>query len=156
MARQTSRPVVFALSNPTTNSEGTPADILKWSEGRAIVATGSPFPPVDISGRCRVIGQANNLFVFPGVGLGVIIAQASEITDKMFLVAAHELARATPNERLEDGAIFPSLATLRSISRRIAIAVARAASQQGVGRSLTDEQLEETADTAIWNPSYAP
>jgi malate dehydrogenase (oxaloacetate-decarboxylating) len=156
MAAHTPRPVVLALSNPTANSEATPGDVLKWSAGRAIVATGSPFAQVDVGGCCRVIGQANNVFVFPGIGLGAIMSHAKEITESMFLVAAHELARATPSKRLEDGAIYPSLAGLREISRRIAVAVAREASESGVGASMTEEQLEAATDATIWTPAYAP
>ena len=124
MAARTPRPIVFPLSNPTANSEATPADVLKWSDGRATVATGSPFNPVELGGRTHVVGQANNVFVFPGVGLGAVASRACEITDRMLLVAATTLADMVPTERLEQGAIYPRLTELRSISRAIAVAVA--------------------------------
>jgi malic enzyme len=108
MAARTPRPIVLPLSNPTANSEATPSDVLAWSDGRAIVATGSPFEPVEIGGRTQIVGQANNVFVFPGVGLGAVAGRASEITDRMFLVAATTLADLVPAERLEQGAIYPA------------------------------------------------
>ncbi|MGP8207632.1 MAG: NAD-dependent malic enzyme [Acidimicrobiales bacterium] len=156
MAARAPRPIVLPLSNPTANSEATPAQVLAWSDGRALVATGSPFAPVEVDGRARPVGQANNVFVFPGVGLGAIVARAREITDRMFLVAATELAGAVSEERLAQGALYPSLTDLRSISRRIAIAVAGCARDQGLARITTDEEIEAQVDGAVWTPEYAP
>jgi malic enzyme len=155
MAARAERPIVLPLSNPTANSEATPADVLAWSDGRALVATGSPFPPVEIGQSSRPVGQANNVFVFPGVGLGAIVARAREVTDRMFLVAATELAGAVPAERLSRGALYPPLADLRAISRRIAIAVARCARDQGLARITSDEEIEAEVDSAIWMPEYS-
>ena len=155
MAARTTRPIVLPLSNPTANSEATPADVLAWSAGRALVATGSPFAPVPVDGQSRPVGQANNVFVFPGVGLGAIVARAREVTDRMFLVAATELAGAVSAERLSQGALYPSLTDLRSISRRIAVAVARCARDQGLARITTDEEIEAEVDSAVWTPEYA-
>lgn len=155
MARRTTQPIVFPLSNPTASSEATPADVLGWTGGRALVATGSPFPPVDYEGGSRLVGQANNVLVFPGLGLGAIVARAREVTDGMFLVAATELAHAVSAERLEQGALYPSLAELRSVSRRIAMAVAREARDQGVARIVTDEEIEGEVDRAVWTAQYA-
>ena len=112
MAAQCPVPVVLPLSNPTAKSEATPADVLEWSEGRALVATGSPFAPVRAGGRTHVIGQANNVFIFPGVGLGAIVSRAREVTDRMFLVAAKTLAGRAA-ERLGEGALYPRIAELR-------------------------------------------
>ncbi|MGD0875586.1 MAG: NAD-dependent malic enzyme [Acidimicrobiales bacterium] len=154
MAARTPRPIVLPLSNPTANSEATPSDVLAWSDGRAIVATGSPFEPVEIGGRTQIVGQANNVFVFPGVGLGAVAGRASEITDRMFLVAATTLADLVPAERLEQGAIYPRLTELRSISRAIAIAVAREGRDGGVAPMATDAQIEAAVDGCVWAPEY--
>ncbi|HTV12281.1 MAG TPA: NAD-dependent malic enzyme [Acidimicrobiales bacterium] len=154
MAAHTSAPIVLPLSNPTSRSEATPAQVLAWTEGRALVATGSPYDPVQVGGRLRVIGQANNVFIFPGVGLGAIVAKARELTDRMFLAAAMELAAATSPERLAQGALYPSLGDLRAISRRIAGAVAREARDEGVARIMSDEDIEREIDATMWEPSY--
>ena len=155
MAAQVPAPIVMPLSNPTAKSEALPADVLAWSEGRAIVATGSPFDPVPVGGRTRLIGQANNVFIFPGLGLGAIVARAREVTDAMFLVAATTLARLTSPERLAQGALYPRLADLRPISRAIALAVAREAYDSGVGGS-PDQDTEAAVDAAMWQPDYDP
>ena len=154
MAARTPNPIVLPLSNPTANSEATPSDVLAWSDGRAVVATGSPFDPVELSGHIHVIGQANNVFVFPGVGLGAVAGRAWEVTDRMFLVAATTLADMVPPERLEEGAIYPRLTDLRSISRAIAIAVAKEGRDGGVAPQATDAELEAAVDAFIWAPEY--
>jgi malic enzyme len=154
MAARTPRPIILPLSNPTANSEATPADLLAWSEGRAVVATGSPFDPVELDGTTHLIGQANNVFVFPGVGLGALASKAWEITDRMFLVAATTLAATVPSERIEQGAIYPRLTELRSISRQIAIAVAREARDGKVAPAMSDAEIEAAVDACIWSPDY--
>jgi malic enzyme len=154
MAARTPRPIVLPLSNPTANSEAIPSDVLSWSEGRALVATGSPFEPVALEGRTHVIGQANNVFVFPGVGLGVVASRAFEVTDRMFLVAATTLASIVPTGRIDQGAIYPRLTELRSISRQIAIAVAREARDGKVAPTATDAEIEAAVDACIWSPVY--
>jgi malic enzyme len=140
-------PVVLPLSNPTASCEATPTDILAWTDGRALVATGSPFAPVEVGGARREIGQANNAFIFPGAGLGAIVAEAPAVTDRMFLLAARELAASVSDERLAQGALFPSIASLREVSRRIAIVVAREA-----GCADAEAQI----DAAMWWPDYVP
>ena len=136
-------PTIMPLSNPTASAEVTPADCLRWTRGRALVATGSPFDPVTVGARRVEIGQANNVFVFPGVGLGVIAGGASVVTDEMFLAAARALADSVPAERLAAGALFPPIASLRDVSRRIAIAIAGEARRTDV-------------DAATWWPDYVP
>jgi malic enzyme len=154
MADRVPSPIVLPLSNPTANTEATPADVYAWSEGRAMVATGSPFEPVLVGGQQRLVGQANNVFVFPGVGLGAIVAQAREITDRMFLVAARTLSDMILTDRIRQGALYPPLADLRRISRAIAIAVAREASQAGMAPMMTDSEIESAVDAAMWTPAY--
>jgi malic enzyme len=156
MAAATPRPVVLPMSNPTANSEATPEDVLRWSEGRAIVATGSPFPPVRVGDRQVEIGQANNVYVFPGIGLGAIAAEVSQVTDRMFLRAAQVLAQQVTPERLAGGAVYPPLAGLRAVSRTIAIAVAQEARASGAGLPMTDAEIEQTVDRHIWWPAYVP
>jgi malate dehydrogenase (oxaloacetate-decarboxylating) len=143
------RPVVLPLSNPTSLVEATPADVLAWTDGRALVATGSPFDAVTLGDGRRVeVGQANNVFIFPGVGLGAIVAEAPTITDRMFLLAAHELAAFVTDERLAAGALYPPVTALRHVSRSIAIAVAREAG--------TIDDPESAVDGAMWWPEYVP
>jgi malic enzyme len=143
------RPIVLPLSNPTSVVEATPADVLAWTDRRALVATGSPFEAVTLpDGRRVEVGQANNVFVFPGVGLGAMVAEASTITDRMFLRAAHELAAAVTDTRLATGALYPPVTALREVSRAIAIAVAREAD--------TVDDPEAAVEAAMWWPAYVP
>lgn len=142
------RPIVMPLSNPTSKAEAAPADVLAWTRGRALVATGSPFPAVTLDGVTHEIGQANNVCIFPGVGLGAIVAEAGTVTDRMFLLAARELADAVTADRLASGALYPPVGDLRAVSRRVAIAVAREAG------GLPDP--EAAVDAATWWPDYVP
>ncbi|HSO29245.1 MAG TPA: NAD-dependent malic enzyme [Candidatus Sulfomarinibacteraceae bacterium] len=156
MAARTEHPIVLPLSNPTANTEAAPADVLAWTDGRALVATGSPFAPVEIGGRRREIGQANNVFVFPGVGLGAIVSEAREVTDEMFLAAAETLAAHVSNDRLAGGALYPSVTNLRTVSRAIAIRVAAEAVAGGLSPLGDSTDLESLVDGAMWWPAYAP
>jgi malate dehydrogenase (oxaloacetate-decarboxylating) len=154
MARHVERPVILPMSNPTANSEATPADVLAWTEGRALVATGSPFEPVTYAGRRIVIGQANNAFVFPGVGLGAILSEAREVTDSMFTVAADRLASVPSESDLATGSLFPSVRDLRTVTAVIAEAVIKEARDCGVGKKIPDEKIPELVASAMWKPEY--
>ena len=154
MAAHAERPLVMALSNPTSKTEGVPADIVAWTRGRALVATGSPFEPVPYEGRSIPVSQCNNVYVFPGVGLGAILAGATRVNDAMFAAAAEALALEVTDEDLADGALYPPISDLRSISRHIAAAVARAARDTGVGDDLSDEAIEEAIDREVWDLEY--
>jgi malate dehydrogenase (oxaloacetate-decarboxylating) len=154
MAKHVERPVVLPMSNPTANSEATPADVLAWSEGRALVATGSPFEPVTWAGRRIVIGQANNAFVFPGVGLGAILAEAREVTDSMFTAAADRLAAVPSESDLATGSLFPSVRDLRPVTAVIAEAVIKEARDCGVGKNIADEKIPALVAGAMWKPEY--
>jgi malic enzyme len=156
MAGHARIPVVLPLSNPTSKTEALPEDIMEWTRGRALVATGSPFPPVVRGERTHVVGQANNAFVFPGIGLGAVVAEAREVTDEMFLVAAEAMASVVSQDRLDAGVIYPNQSELRTASRAVAIAVVRAARDAGVGRYLADEEIEPAVDAMMWFPAYLP
>ena len=155
MADQCVRPLIFPLSNPTSKAECTPSEALRHSDGRALVATGSPFEPVTFDGRRHVIGQCNNLFVFPGVGLGALISEASRVTDSMFLAAAQILADFTVSHNPGDESLYPSLRMLRQVSQCIAFKVAQTAREEGIGRVLPDEQLQAEIEAFCWFPDYA-
>jgi malic enzyme len=154
MAAHCERPMLFPLSNPTSKAECTPSEALLHSEGRAIVATGSPFEPVVFKGRKHVIGQCNNVFIFPGVGLGALISEASRVSDSMFLAAARALAEFTEAHAAADGCLYPSLRDLRAVSRAIACKVAQTARDEGCGRSLDNEAIEKAIDDFCWFPAY--
>ncbi len=155
MAAHVERPIIMPLSNPTELSEAWPADLIEWTGGRALVAAGSPFPPIDYAGTRYAIGQANNALVFPGLGLGAITARASRITDGMLSAAAHAVARlvdaGTPGAPL-----LPEMAALRDTSLAVAVAVAEAAAADGVaGRELAGD-LRDRVAAAMWQPVYRP
>jgi malic enzyme len=150
------QPIVMPLSNPSSASEAQPADIMAWTDGRALVATGSPFPDVEIGGARRLIGQANNVFVFPGVGLGAIVAEARELTDEAFLVAAHRLSTMVEDSRLAAGALYPPIPELRMAARAIAIELVRHFRDTGYGRQYPDDEIELVVDRAMWWPDYLP
>lgn len=148
------RPIIMPLSNPTSHAEVTPANALRWTGGRAIVATGSPFSPVEYDGVVHRIGQGNNVFVFPGMGLAVITVGAREVTNAMFLAAANALADAVRPEQLEQGQIYPDMRDVRDVSRAVALAVAAEAIAEGVADPVDD--LEAVIDAERWRPDYIP
>jgi malic enzyme len=156
MAEYVERPIVMPLSNPTSKAECSPAEAITWTRGRAIVATGSPFPDVEYDGKRHVIGQANNMYIFPGVGLGALVAEARTIPNELFLVAAREVAACVEQERLDHGAIYPPQTRLREVSFRIACAVVRYASRENLGRLIPDDEVETLVRSAIWEPAYVP
>jgi malic enzyme len=160
MARHVERPAIFALSNPTSKTEVLPADALAWTEGRALVATGSPFDPVDHGTTRHRIGQGNNVFCFPGIGLGVIASGARLVTDGMLLAAARAVAGEVPASSVRAGCVYPEMEDLRAVSRAVALAVA----QTGISEGLAEGALESTdaeavaarVDAHMWYPDYLP
>jgi malate dehydrogenase (oxaloacetate-decarboxylating) len=154
MAEHVERPAIFPLSNPTSRSEANPRDLVAWTKGRAIVGTGSPFPSVELDGRKVHIAQANNAYIFPGLGLGVLAAGATHISDAMFMVAAKALADASPAKNDPTADLLPPVSALRSVAREVALAVARQARDEGVAKGVDDEALITRIDALMWEPVY--
>jgi len=154
LAGHTERPIIFPLSNPTDNAEAHPGDLLAWTDGRALVATGSPFAPVVHGGREHRIGQGNNAFIFPGIGLGALVAEARQISEGTFAAASRALAREVSAEELSHGQLFPAIHRLRPVTRTIALAVARQVRDEGLAPERTDDELEAALDREIWEPEY--
>ncbi len=154
MSQHTERPIVFPLSNPTSKCEATPRDLLTWTDGRALVATGSPFSPVVHSGRSISIGQCNNSFIFPGVGLGVIATGAKRVTDEMFVAAARVLAEFSPALTNETAPLYPSLEVVREVSSKVALAVAKEAQLAGFSQRTTAAELDRRIKSKMWTPHY--
>jgi malate dehydrogenase (oxaloacetate-decarboxylating) len=158
MAAHVERPIIFPSSNPSSISEATPADLYAWTDCRVLVATGSPFPNVECNGRVYKVGQGNNVFIFPGLGLASIAANASRITDSMTKVASEALAKQVTNEEREQGLLFPAVSRLRAVSFEIAVAVAHQAIQDGVA-DVAHDDVERLVREARWShdyPDYVP
>jgi malate dehydrogenase (oxaloacetate-decarboxylating)(NADP+) len=154
MAAINERPVVFALSNPTSRAECTAQQAYAWTGGRAVFASGSPFEPVDFGGRTYVPGQANNAYIFPGVGLGAIACASRGIVDEMFLAAARALASEVGEADLEQGRVYPSLGRIRDVSVRIAVAVAEVAYRRGLARTPRPDDLAADIRALLFEPDY--
>jgi malic enzyme len=154
MAKHVERPIVLPLSNPTSKVECTPDEAIRWTGGRAIVATGTAFDPVDYNGQRQVIGQANNVFIFPGVGLGCILSKAHVVEDDVFLVAAQRLATLVSQQRLETGAIYPDQSELRTVSACVAEAVVREVRRNQADRETGNDWIAELVSNAMWYPTY--
>ncbi len=148
------RPVVLPLSNPTSQVEALPVDIMRWTGGRAIISTGSPFAPVDMAGQRYEIAQCNNSYIFPGVGLGVIAARAERITDKMMVAASRALAEASPMVKTGEGALLPPLSEIRLVSKLIARAVFLQAVVDEVAMPVPEELIDEKIAANFWEPAY--
>lgn len=149
MHRRAEQPIIFPLSNPTERAEAAPADLLAWTNGSAIIATGSPFAPVKWQSKTREVAQANNVYIFPGLALGALAARATKINDDMLHAAANAVVAATPR-----GRILPPLAPIVAVSRDVALAVARAAADSNLARIGDDESLSAVIDDLRWQPNY--
>jgi malate dehydrogenase (oxaloacetate-decarboxylating)(NADP+) len=154
MARLNDRPIVFALSNPTSKAECTAEQAYTWTEGRAVVATGSPFAPVTLAGKAYVPGQGNNAYIFPGVGLGAIACGARLVTDEMFFAAAMALAQQVSESDLEQGLIYPPLTAIRRVSAAIAAAVANEAYRQGLATQPKPDDILAHIEAQMYVPRY--
>jgi malate dehydrogenase (oxaloacetate-decarboxylating) len=156
MAEHTRRPVLFPLSNPTSCAEAIPEDLMRWTEGRALIGTGSPFPPVSWDGRQISIAQTNNSYIFPGVGLGILAVGARRVTDSMFTAAARSLAELSPARHDPHAPLLPPVQELRNVAVAIATAVARQAQRDGVAEPCSEDELAGRIAAQIWEPVYRP
>lgn len=154
MHKYCAKPLVMPLSNPTSKIEATPQEILNWTNGEALVATGSPFTPVHINGKEIAIAQCNNSYIFPGVGLGVLSSKALRVTERMMMVAAEALAACSPIVLTGEGAILPAMKDIQEVSKKIAFAVAKQAQKDKVALEMTDEQIQQSIDKNFWKPEY--
>jgi malate dehydrogenase (oxaloacetate-decarboxylating) len=154
MARRVERPVILPLSNPTSLAEAVPADLITWTNGRALIATGSPFPPLTHERTTHVIAQANNALVFPGLGLGTIVSGARLVTDGMLAASAHAVA-ALVDVSTPGAPLLPEVNDLRAISAVVARRVAAAAAKEGVAR-VEQSDWATAVEAAMWNPEYRP
>ncbi|HWO87141.1 MAG TPA: NAD-dependent malic enzyme [Stellaceae bacterium] len=156
MASAVARPIIFPLSNPTSRSEAMPQDLTAWTDGRAVIGTGSPFPPVVRDGRSFAVDQTNNAYVFPGIGLGVLAVRARRVTDGMFVAAAKVLADISPAARDAHAPLLPPVAQLRDVAFSVAKAVAREARAEGQCEPFDDEELDGLIARKMWDPVYRP
>ena len=147
-------PIVLPLSNPTSRVEALPEDVINWTQGKAIVATGSPFDAVEFAGQSYPIAQCNNSYIFPGVGLGVIASDAKRVTDKMFMAASKALADCSPLATGQGQDLLPELGEIRKVSLKIAFAVAKQAIDDGVAARITPDQLRKSIEANFWHPEY--
>jgi malate dehydrogenase (oxaloacetate-decarboxylating) len=154
MARHTARPVIFPLSNPTSRSEATPQDLMDWTEGRALIGTGSPFPPMNVNGKQIHVAQTNNSYIFPGLALGIIASKSRHVTDTMVKAAATELIRHLPTQTNKAGSLLPPIAEARSLGRFIAEAVGKQALKDGQAQVADENALNRELDANLWEPVY--
>ena len=156
MAQSVERPLIFPLSNPTSRSEATPEQLMTWTDGRALIGTGSPFPPLQWNGRTSKVNQTNNSYIFPGIGLGVLAAGARRITDAMFMVAGKVVAELSPTVTDKEGQLLPPVTELRSVAIAVAKAVARQAQTDGVADPCDAATLDARIAARVWEPKYRP
>ena len=156
MAQHVDRPVIFPLSNPTSRSEATAEQLIAWTDGRALIGTGSPFAPVEWNGRKIAIDQTNNSYIFPGMGLGILGAGARRVTDAMFMAAAKTVAEMSPAATDKQGRLLPPVGRMRTVSAAVAKSVARQAQADGVAQKCDAATLDERITANVWEPRYRP
>ncbi|MBI5273608.1 MAG: oxaloacetate-decarboxylating malate dehydrogenase, partial [Chlamydiales bacterium] len=154
MARHVEKPVIFPLSNPTSKSEANPKDLIEWTKGKALIATGSPFAPFSYNGKNIKISQGNNVYIFPGVGLGAVSVGAKKITTEMFLKAADVLSSFACKKNGGEARLFPSFVELRNVSKEIAIAVATVAIKNNLASVPANSDVEKLVNDTMWYPDY--
>jgi len=156
MARHTARPVIFPLSNPTSRSEATAQDLMDWTEGRALIGTGSPFEPVNVGGKKAPVTQTNNSYIFPGLALGIIAAKARRVTDGMIKAATEELVRNLPTLKDKQASLLPPISEARTLGRLIAKAVGKQAIRDGQAQVSDEAEFDRQLEADVWEPQYVP
>jgi malate dehydrogenase (oxaloacetate-decarboxylating) len=156
MAANTPRPIIFPLSNPTSKSEAMPADLMKWTDGRALIGTGSPFAPVEINGKKVPVAQVNNSYIFPGLALGILVSRARRVSDAMIMAAARALAKLSPAIRTPDAPLLPPIADSRKVSLIVAEAVGAQAIAEGLAEVMDESTFKTDLRAYVWEPVYLP
>ena len=154
MKQHCPKPIIFPLSNPSRQVEATPTDVIKWTDGQVVIATGSPFEPVEYQGKTFPIAQCNNSYIFPGIGLGVVSANINRITEEMLMVASETLADASPLANTGKGELLPPLTEIAQLSKKIAFNIAKVAYKQGLALELSDEMLLAKIERNFWTADY--
>tara|TARA_R110002050_G_scaffold71891_1_gene154607 strand:+ start:38628 stop:40289 length:1662 start_codon:yes stop_codon:yes gene_type:complete len=154
MASNCERPIILPLSNPSRQIEATPEQLLNWTKGQAIIATGSPFKPVEYLGHCYIIPQCNNSYIFPGFGLAVVAGGITRVSDEMLVIASEQLAQASPMLKTGQGSLLPPLTEIASLSKKMAFSISKIGQQQGVAPTMTDEDLSVAIEKWFWRPEY--
>jgi malate dehydrogenase (oxaloacetate-decarboxylating) len=155
MGRKVERPIIFPLSNPTSKSEATAEDLIRWTDGRALVASGSPFSPVNFDGRKIPITQCNNVYIFPAMGLAVVASRAQRVTESMMLTAARVLGANSPALKDPSGSLLPHLKDMRRVAAEIAVAVGIEAQKNGVAPKVSEDDLRQRVAKTQWTPAYS-
>jgi malate dehydrogenase (oxaloacetate-decarboxylating) len=156
MAKHTERPIIFPLSNPTSRAEAAPEDLLRWTDGRALVGSGSPYAPIEFKGKVIPIAQTNNSYIFPGLALGILVSRARCVTDAMIMAAARALARLSPARQDKNAPLLPPIADSRRVSLAVAEAVGKQAIADGVAEVADASTLNEKLRAYVWEPIYLP
>jgi len=156
MAKHTDRPVIFPLSNPTSREEATPEDLLKWTDGKALIGTGSPFAPVNVNGKSVHITQTNNSYIFPGLALGILVSKAKRVTDGMIMASAKKLADLSPTQKDKHANLLPPIADSRKVGLLVGEAVGKQAIADGVAQVTDEKAFEEALHAYVWEPVYLP
>ena len=149
-------PIIFPLSNPSRQVEARPEQVIEWTDGEVVIATGSPFKPVEYKGKVFTIAQCNNSYIFPGIGLGVVAAKAKLISDEMLMAASNALADASPLVNTGEGSLLPPLGAIAELSRKIAFEVGKVAMAQGLALELSDDALNDHIERNFWKAEYRP
>lgn len=149
-------PIIFPLSNPSRQVEARPEQVIEWTGGEVVIATGSPFKAVEYNGQTYPVAQCNNSYIFPGIGLGVIASKAKRISDEMLMAASNALALTSPMANSGEGSLLPPLTEISSLSKEIAFAVAKVAMEQELALEMSDEALKDSIESNFWKAEYRP